>query len=210
VSKGSSGSGIVSIGEDAGIEAGAKRARIALTTAGRYGPPPFGKTLFVQPKTAVPWDLLSVAYHFLERWDAAVPLWRYGVLAANVGREAEREQTAEVVGDLRVLLYAHELLFVRNNAAGRALMAVFAEELEGGGEARLAFLRAFFRVKPKMCVLPRSWLAEVARRTSEVQHPRGRPLVTVEVDPGRYVQCYAGDEEQVRERLRARRSRRRR
>jgi len=182
---------------------------------------PFDKTLIVSDGVRVPWDLVPAGMHFLERWDAAVPLWRYGVLAADVGTKDEQKRTAAVVRDLRVLLHSVELLFVRDSEGGRALIAAYVEELaadgapppqpspDGGGSRRLAFLRAMYRTKPRVCVLPTSWMAEVQARAqtdatsrSRVMPPGGgRPLVTVEISPGRFVKCYAGDEAQVKERL---------
>ncbi len=162
----------------------------------------FAKTLFVEPGTCVPWDLLPAAWHFLERWDCAVPLWRYGVVAADVGPAAERKRTQAIVRDLRVLLHAIELLLVHDNEDGRALLAAYREERSGATELRLAFLRAFYRVKPRCCILPRSWLANIQARAVTAarrsRRSRGKRLVQVEIMPGRYVQCHAGDEEQVR------------
>jgi len=199
--KSTSNAGVVLIGDDRVIETRARRSGLRLVH-GNYGPPPFGRTLFVQAGTLVPWDLLPAAWHFLERWDAAVPLWRYGVTAEDVGSTAERKRTRAITLDLRVLLYAHELLFVRDNESGRALIQTFADELEDGDEPRLAFLRAVYRVKPRLCVLPRTWLADV-REYSEMAgrrgrgRPRGEPLVRVEIAPGRFVQCHKGDEQKV-------------
>ena len=201
--------GLVLIGTDARIEAKAARERIPLVH-GLHGPPPFSKTLFVAAGTTVPWDLLPAAWHFLERWDAAVPLWRYGTLAADMGSKADRKATESVVRDLRVLLYAHELLFVRANDAGLALMRAFVAEMAAveAGEPRLAFLRALYQVKPRMCVLPRSWLAEIEQRSHQDARARargrasdwaGKALVKIEVAPGVTVKCYAGDEAKVRE-----------
>lgn len=247
--------GIVLLGKDATIAAKAKNMKLPVLVDDSM-PLAFGKTLFVAPGTRVPWDLLGAAWHFLERWDAAVPLWRYGVTAADVGSKEERKRTAEVVRDLRVLLHSVELLFVRDNEDGRALVDAFREEMgfpltpgdcaveemgspltpalspEGEGERRLAFLRALYRVKPRVCVLPRSWLAEVMRRSSQDARARAglprsgrasrgdrpaggrrglRPaseLVKCEVLPGRFVKCRKGDEEQVKARFQKRGRRR--
>jgi hypothetical protein len=166
---------------------------------------PFDKTLFVEPDTRIPVDLLPAAWHFLERWDMAVPLWRYGKTAADVGTVEEREQTQAVIRDLRVLLHSYELLFVRKNEAGQAFMRLWEQECQNGGDKRLAFLRALYQVKPKLCVLPTSWLAEVQQRSAEFARrfpparpiKTGKPLVTVELEPGRLVKCHAGDEEKV-------------
>ena len=223
-------------GKDKAIEKAAQRDGLKVAH-GDDPAIPFDKTLIVQAGAQVPWELLPAAWHFLDRWDAAVPLWRYGVTADDMGTSRDRRQTVALVRDLRVLLYSHELLFVRDNDAGRALVAAFEEELAGadprpasgtdaGGE-RLAFLRAMYRVKPRVCVLPRSWLAEVMRRSAQdarsgggkhvsrearkhvvrKARKKGKPLVQVEIAPGRFVQCYAGDEEQVKAQFEERRRR---
>ena len=165
----------------------------------------FEKTLIASPGVRVPWDLLPAAWGFLDRWDAAVPLWRYDVTAESAGTPNERELTRSIILDLRVLLHAVELLFVRRNQAGKELIAAWQQEMERGPERRLAFLRAFFTVKPRLCVLPISWLL-----LSTQQHRQwrgrnvparnaGRPLVRVELEPGRFVKVHAGDEERARE-----------
>lgn len=200
--------GLVLSGPDKTIEAKAKGRKLGVTIDAEMGLA-YDKTLFVEPRTEVPWDLLPAAWHFLERWDAAVPLWRYGVNAADVGSKAERKRTQAIVRDLRVLLHSVELLFVRDNADGRALMTAYLEELgrtefgEGSNEKRLAFLRAFYRVKPRLCVLPRSWLAQIYQRSKMDARARqgmrrtAPRLVTVEIGPGRFVQCRQGDEAKV-------------
>jgi hypothetical protein len=211
--------GIVLSGPDRTIEAQARNKKLGVVVGGLGdGQPqglslPFDKVLFVEPGTEVPWDLLPAAWHFLERWDAAVPLWRYGKTAADVGSKEERAQTQAVIRDLRVLLHSVELLFVRGfpdedgQTLGRDLMAAYREELgENGenGDKRLAFLRALYRVKPRLCVLPVTWLAKVAARSKQdaiatrgCGRPTGARLVEVEVGPGRFVKCNPGDEDTV-------------
>ncbi len=198
--------GIVLLGEDQALAQRIRGKGLEVVVDGAM-PLAFEKTLFVEPGTEVPWDLLPAAWHFLERWDAAVPLWRYGVTAADVGSKDDRRRTADVVRDLRVLLHAVELLFVRDNEDGRALMEVYRTERQGGGEARLAFLRAYYETKPRLCVLPRSWLAKVFERSKLDARAKamqrkgfrhtGEKLIKVEVSPGRFVKCHPGDEEKV-------------
>lgn len=198
--------GIVLRGMDELITGRARQAGLSVVVSPTFELP-FEKTLFVYPGTRVPWDLLPAAWHFLERWDAAVPLWRYGALAQDAGRPPERHATQAIVRDLRVMLHATQLLFVRRNEAGTALVAAWAEELARfeAADDQLAFLRAMYRVKPRLCVLPVSWLAEV--RQASYQHLRsrprslnsGRPLVQVEIEPGRTVKVHAGDEDRARE-----------
>jgi len=259
--------GIVLSGPDGTIEAQTRNKKLGVVVGGLGdGQPqglslPFDKVLFVEPGTEVPWDLLPAAWHFLERWDAAVPLWRYGVTAADVGSKEERKRTQAVVRDLRVLLHSVELLFVRNTpdqdgqTLGRDLIAAYREELgidhdgadhdgadhdgadhdgahhdgadhdgadhdgahhdaplQEGVNRRLAFLRALYRVKPRLCVLPVTWLAKVAARSKQdaiAVRGRGRPtgqrLVEVELGPGRFVKCNPGDEDAVLKMLSGRR-----
>jgi hypothetical protein len=206
--------GILLLGRDEVIESRAKRFKVSL----QHGDTPeliFVKTLITVPGTRVPWDLLPAAWILLENWDAAVPLWRYDTTAEGAGTVGEREETRLIIRDLRVLLHCYELLFVRKNEAGQALVETWVREYSSGGDKRLAFLRALYHVKPRLCVLPTSWLAEVQVRgpvqRGVVQPARtlgvkpanaGRKLVTVELQPGRLVKCHKGDEERVLEQFR--------
>jgi len=187
---------------DKQAQAQAKKYRLAVVIAkGSLAEIEFDRALIVAPGTTIPWDLVRHGFHFLKRWDAAAPLWRYGKVAADVGGPAEQKRTQKVTRDLRILLYAHELVFVRDSPDGRALLAAWQEEMVGDGEPRLAFLRAVYRVKPLFLTLPRTWSSEVQRRRKErpVRRQSGRTvgLVRVEVAPGRYVRCKAGDEEKT-------------
>ena len=188
-------------GRDEVIESRARKAGlvVSMLDAGETPALP-GKMLIVQAGTRVPWDLLPAAWHFLDRWDAAVPLWRYGVLAADVGTAEEREATRLVVGDLRLLLHSCELLFVKGNEASQQLVATWLADSDEN--ERLAFLRAVYQVKPRLCVLPTTWLAEV-RQYQAPGSPRrkiapARPLATVEIAPGRRVKVHADDVERIK------------
>lgn len=164
----------------------------------------FDRALIVGRAT-IPWDLVPAGFHFLERWDAACPLWRYGVLAADLGTEAERAQTRVLIRDLRVMVYAPELLFVRRSTEGMALLGQWRQECGVDGEPRLAFLRALYQVKPLFCALPANWLAE-ARSGVQVRHGTTAPqrsggLINVEIAPGQFVRCFASEAEKVKKRL---------
>ena len=197
---------------DAEIERRAKRAKIKVAISSDLALP-FERALIVEPGTLVPWDLLGAGYHFLERWDAAAPLWRYSVLAKDIGQPSERKRTEKIARDLRVPIIASELLFVRNSAAGRSLIETWQQERTFGDDARLAFLRALYTVKPLFCALPRLWLApvritrQVASRRSRATSHRGKSaqrtgiLVRVKIAKGVYVRCHPGDEDKVRARF---------
>ena len=194
-----------------------KRRRIQVVVSDSWEMPA-ERTLFVAPGVNVPYNLLDVGFHFLERWEAAAPLWRYGRLAADLGDSRDRERTRPLVKDLRVPIYGHELLFVRDCAGGRQLLEAWREECNGGdvplqrGDERLAFLRALCRVKPIFLALPRSWLYEVGM-PQKAERPRHKSvLVKVEISPGRFVRCKPGDEEKTQKRyehLRRRKAQRR-
>jgi hypothetical protein len=166
-------------------------------------------SLFIAPGTQAPWDLISAGFNFMVRWDAAAPLWRYGVTAADLGTPAEKQATVRVTRDLRIPVYAPELLFVKDSDDGRALVATWRRECEHGDE-RLAFVRALYIVKPRFCALPRTWLADVAQRATQdariaaIRQRAGRsgqPLVNVQIGPNQFVRCYAGQEQEVLRRI---------
>jgi len=198
--------GILIIGDkDKAIEGRAKAAKIPFNY-GDFPAIPYDKTLIVESGTAVPFDLLPAAWHFLERWDAACPLYRYKATADSLGNEKERRRTQEIVKDLRVLTHSVELLFVRNNDTGRALIDEWNEQHKPGYDKRLSFLRAFYIVKPILCALPTSWLSvveysnqqEIRReRRAPIAPRQGVPFVRVELEPGQFVKVYAGDEEKA-------------
>ena len=161
----------------------------------------FDRALIVGSNATIPWALVGAGFRLLEHWDAACPLWRAGVLAQDLGTEPERERTRVHVRDLRLPVYAPELLFVRRNAAGRALLATWYAECEHG-DPRLAFIRALYQVKPLFCALPANWLAE-ARGIPTRPAGRGNDsgLINVEIAPGHYVRCFASEAEKVKKRL---------
>lgn len=164
---------------------------------------PWPKTLFLANGDAAPWNLLLAGFDFLEQWDAAVPSWQ---LASELGTPDERQRTKQIALDLRQPSYEFGLLFVRDNQAGRDLLGAWRAECGTGDDEYLAFLRAVHLVKPKLCVLPTSWLGKMQppqpRRPLDVHRSRRspnakRPLVRIELEPGRFVKCHKGDEARV-------------
>jgi hypothetical protein len=199
-----SNAGIVMRAEDPVARHYAKKLGIGLAVAADWALQ-WERTLFVAAGTCVPWDLVGAGFGFLERWDAAAPLWRYGATAGTIGTPADQKRTQAITHDLRLMVYAHELLFVRNSEAGQALISTWLAEHADGGDARLAFLRAMYIVKPIFCALPRSWLADLAQRERSDQKAMlisrerhfAEPLIRVEIAPGRFVQCHARDKEKI-------------
>jgi hypothetical protein len=194
-----------------GIEAKAKGLGLGVTISAEWAIP-YAHTLIVSGG-ALPWGLIGAGLHFLERWDVAAPLWRYGVLAQDLGTPAERQRTAVVCRDLRIPVYAPELLFVRQSEAGEEFLRVWRAECALGDE-RLAFLRALCLVKPLFCALPCNWLADgqvQAQPHREHARATGRTsgLISVEIRPGVSVKCFPGEEDKVRRKLQHKIGRRR-
>ena len=203
---------------DAAIASQAKRRKLAAVVCRSTGALEFERALVVEAGTAIPWELVKHGLHFVTLWDAAVPLWKYNVLAASQGTAKERKLTKALTLDLRIPVYASELLFVSGNKAGRALLAAWEEERAKGKDARLAFLRAVARVKPRLCTLPATWLGHVrVRRSQETRTARAvraskpervkrakkkvrkvQGMVRVEMGPGRFVQCRPENAERVK------------
>ncbi len=194
-----------------GVQSKAQQMGLGVTVSSEWAIP-YARTLIVS-SGALPWDLVSAGLHFLERWDVAAPLWRYGVLAADLGTPEERKRTATVCRDLRIPVYAPELLFIRQSEAGEELLRVWRAECALGDE-RLAFLRALCLVKPLFCALPCNWLADgqvQAQPHREHARATGRTsgLISVEIRPGVSVKCFPGEEDKVRRKLQHKIGRRR-
>jgi len=207
--------GIVIRQEDAVVRSKAAQCGISVEIRQDWALP-WPCTLFVVPGTCVPWDLVAAGFQFLARWDVAAPFWRAGTLAKDLGTPAERERTTRVLHDLRVPVYSHELLFVRNSPAGKAFLSAWRAECPNSDE-RLAFLRALYAVKPTFCVLPRLWLADIAQReisdmkAAQRRHlARAEPLIVVEVLPGRFIKCHERDRAKVLEQFKQMNTRRNR
>lgn len=214
-------------GSDEMIEAQAKRYKLPVVRIDGETDMPmaevsFDRAIVVKPGIDIPWDLVPNGMHFVRRWDAACPLWRYNVTAQQIGTAEERKATEKLTLDLRRPVYACELLFVRGSEEGRELLRVWAEEIERFGDSatadteRLAFLRALDRIKPRLCTLPAEWIGAQRKRREAYRRHQGaidRPiarsrraakgagptgLVRVEVGPGRYVQCRPENVERVK------------
>lgn len=197
--------GVVLRAPDAANEAGAKRAGLPVIISARRANP-FQRTLLLEPGVVVPWGLVAEGLALLARWDIAVPL--AGGLARDEGNAGERALTERVVRDLRVPARACEMLFLAQNAMTNALLDVWEQEMMAGSNARLAFLRAIYRVKPTCCDLPTLWLATPGARASVAPGAALRPslaapqptksgLMRVEIAPGRFIRCAPGKEQEL-------------
>lgn len=122
------------------------------TTLGRE------RVLYLDPSAPLKLDLIPAGFRFLDRFEVCAPVWSYDELAEHLGTEEERERTREVIHDLRIPVYDTRVLFLRWTDSTRDLMLLWHEEMEAGGDERLAFQRALYQVKPLILPLPTTWI----------------------------------------------------
>lgn len=117
----------------------------------------FDKTLIWHPKALLRSELIGAGFGFLDTWEIAMPLYSYDELAIHIGGEADRAKTKAVIRDLRVPVYDTRLIYVKHCENTQRLFTAWLDECEGGGDERLAFMRAFYQIKPLMLALPITW-----------------------------------------------------
>jgi hypothetical protein len=102
-------------------------------------------------------ELLPTGFSLLDRWQLAVPFIDYTTLACNIGNEAERAATKEVIKDLRVPVYDTRLMFVKRSPDTTTLIREWRDECVPGSDERLAFLRVLYKRVPFILPLPATW-----------------------------------------------------
>lgn len=116
----------------------------------------YHKSIIWNPEIILNINLIPVGLGLLERWEIAIPISDYNLLAADIGTEADRAKTKAVIHDLRVPVYDTRLMYVRKSIATEELFALWDKEKIDGDES-LAFLRALYQVKPYVLALPSIW-----------------------------------------------------
>jgi hypothetical protein len=116
---------------------------------------PYSKNLIWHPDFGLDVGLIPVGLSLLDRWEIAVPISDYNLLARDIGTDEEREQTVKVIHDLRVPVYDTRLIFARNCLA---IQQLFEAWLKEAGDERLSFLRCLYQIKPYVLALPSIWL----------------------------------------------------
>lgn len=117
--------------------------------------PRYERTIIWEPEAVIKPPMFTVGLSLLDKWEIAVPLYDYKVLAASVGSEKERELTKAVIHDLRVPIYDTRLIFVKRTLDTQRLFKLWNDE--AGDDRRLAFLRVLYQVKPLILALPATW-----------------------------------------------------
>jgi hypothetical protein len=111
-----------------------------------------GRFLVWDTSAELRYDLILTGFQLLKKWQLAVPLLDYSLLAEKVGTAEEREETKAIIHDLRVPVYDTRVLFVRQCRETRKLFELWADDGE------LAFLRALYQARPIVNALPPSWI----------------------------------------------------
>lgn len=118
----------------------------------------FSKTLLLDGNLSPRPSIVGLGFKLLDTWQVAAPLFSYETLARDVGTEADRQQTAKMIRDLRVPFYDTRLIFMRRCSATLQLLEAWKEERQLDSDDRLAFLRAIYQVKPTLCAGPVGWV----------------------------------------------------
>ena len=158
-------------GKDAGILALGSPAAAALVLEElkgklnvKYGDSspwlPWEKTIVWDTGVILRTEMIPTGLGLLDTWQIAMPLWDKYSLAIHEGDEDDRERTKAVVRDLRVPLYDTRLIYARECDEVKQLFVQWGEERQKGQSTRLAFLRAFYQVKPFMLALPITWTGQ--------------------------------------------------
>ena len=108
-------------------------------------------------------ELLPTSFELLKKWEIAVPLCDFNILAESVGSDEDRELTLSVLGDLRVPLYDVRQIYARRCTAASNLLGLWQAECKKvpEGDPRLAFLRALYNSPLLILALPPSWIAGI-------------------------------------------------
>lgn len=122
----------------------------------------FQKTLWLDGSVPVRPEFIPVGFSLLDKWQVAIPLYSYDVLASNVGTEEEQVATKAVIRDLRVPLYDTRLVFIRRDPETEFLVELYTGHLKDGVNALHALLRAIYQAKPFILALPATWNSKTA------------------------------------------------
>ena len=116
---------------------------------------PYQKNMIWHPDFGLDVALIPIGLTLLEKWELAVPISDYNLLARDIGTKEEQDKTKELIHDLRVPVYDTRLIFARNCVAVEQLFELWSKEQ---GDERLSFLRCLYVVKPYVLALPSIWL----------------------------------------------------
>ena len=189
---------------------------------------PFERSLYVDAETEFKRSPAE-GFALLDRWDFVVAEAETRSLATiHPSNRQEPEETAAWIGTPHILYHNSGMFFWRRSEQVLALFDLWHEEWlrYQGWDEQVALLRAILKSDALCLNVPFTWNCRWAETAYFVYHRfaskaarkykgiyRGEtvagrrfapaeppaPLVTVELEPGRFVKCRAGDEDRVRE-----------
>lgn len=115
---------------------------------------PYERTVIIDYRLKIRPVFVSIGLSLLNTWEIAAPIYDYDRLAVHVGTDEERQQTKEIIRDLRVPLYDIRLMFVKRTETTKQ---IFDEWTKEPGDRMLAFLRALYRNPCFILALPITW-----------------------------------------------------
>ncbi len=180
---------------------------------------PFERTLYVDADTMFkrsPQD----GFALLERWDVALAETETRSLTEGIAGARECNETAAWIGTRHILYHNSGMIFWKRNERTSRLFDLWSEEWKRfrGWDEQVALLRALIRSECMFLTLPHTWNCYhsadshllhhwfgggQARIEAKVRGSLSKPkdvrrLVKVEISPGRFVKCHAGDEDKVK------------
>lgn len=184
---------------------------------------PWDQTLYVDADTCFKRSPM-VGFSLLDRWDVVIAETQTRSLAPGVVGEKEARATAAEIGSEQILYHNSGMIFWRRNERTDRLFDLWSEEWlrYGDWDEQVALLRALIGSEAVFLTVPYTWnchtskeahllhhwfgagnaRTEMRRFSARSQQREARKMVKVEIKPGRFVKCYAGDEEKVLEHYR--------
>jgi hypothetical protein len=126
---------------------------------------PYGRTLVWYPRG---YDLdvrqgvmgltLLDAQDGYDAWDMAAMLATSNPMAKDIGHAPDRRRLEKLVGDLRLPVYQTKVVWLRQSRKARSFVNEWVRVMRDGVEERLAFLEAWYKVKPSIYTLEADWM----------------------------------------------------
>lgn len=186
---------------------------------------PFERTLYVDAETEFKVSP-AIGFNLLDKWDLVIAEAETRSLGTTFpSNHHEADKTASWLKTSHILYHNSGMIFWRKNVATSRLFDLWSEEWlkYKGWDEQVALLRALLRSDVLFLNVPFTWNCRGPQGAFMLYHrfasraarkykghaytPRhtgpsnipARPLVRVELAPGRFVRCHEGDEAKVRE-----------
>ena len=112
-------------------------------------------------------EMIPIAFELLRKWEMAIPIESFNILASSIGSREEKAYTLEIIGDLRIPVYDVKQVYFRKCSATFALVECWKEEMarftDPVSDKRMAFLRALYLNPLLILALPPSWRTGITK-----------------------------------------------